>query len=247
MGSSLSRAILLSICLALGMASTAAAVGVSGRLLLGAYKPAVQSGRRAFNWELENGFKQVQPDRIDAARELAVVLLGEGDPQALDRVEVPFIGGSLLPTTIVVRPGTTVVFRNEDEIAHELYADGLDKLSPEAISPRGRRSVNLEQAGSWPLRDKLVTHVRGHLHVLPDLVAVGQVDGGGRFSFANVPPGTYTLKVFHGSHELASQQVEASGGTVTVDPIALTAPAEDDTDGGDEDDEGDEDDDEGAE
>ena len=59
---------------------------VSGKLVLGAYKPPPaarrESKRPSYNWELENGFKEVRPDRVDARRELAVVLLGEGEPPA---------------------------------------------------------------------------------------------------------------------------------------------------------------------
>jgi hypothetical protein len=205
--------------------ATAAAPQVSGKLLLGAYKPApaapAESKRPSYNWELENGFKEVRPDRVDARRELAVVLLGEGEPAAESRLEVTFSGGGLMPSTVVVRTGATMLIRNDDEIAHELFAQGLEGFSAEATSPRGRRSVNCKTAGSWPLHDRLVTHVTGQLHVLPDLIAVANVSADGEFTFNTVAPGKYTLKVFHGDKELASQEVEVTSRPLTVNPIAL--------------------------
>jgi hypothetical protein len=203
---------------------SSAAAQVSGKLLVAAYKPepaAAPSKVASYNWELENGFKEVRPDRVDARRELAIVLLGDGAPSGELRAEIPFSGGGLLPSTIAVRTGTTILFRNDDEIAHELFADGLEGFSAEAISPRGRRSVNVKSAGHWRLRDRVVTHVNGDLHVLPDLVAVGNVDASGDFTFSNVAPGKYTLKVFHGDKELVSQAVELGAKPLTVSPIAL--------------------------
>jgi hypothetical protein len=201
---------------------SSAAAQVSGKLLLGTYKPEpADKAKPSFNWELENGVKEVKPDRIEARRELAVVLLGEPPVKALERVEVTFSGGGLMPATVAVRAGSTLLVRNDDEIGHELYAPGLDGLSAEPTAPRGRRSVNLQTAGSWPLRDKLVTHVKGHLHVLPNLAAVAALEADGQFAFADVQPGKYVLKVFHGSVELLSREVEVGPKPLTLDPLAL--------------------------
>jgi hypothetical protein len=209
--------------LACSALAASAAAQVSGKLVLGAYKPPpVVAKRPSCNWELENGFKEVRHDRVDARRELAVVLIGEGEPKGLDRLEVTFSGGGLLPSTIVVRSGTTLLVRNDDEFAHELFADGLEGFAAEAISPRGRRSVAIKRPGSWPLHDKVIPHVTGQLHALPDLIAVGTVDAEGQYTFKDVPPGKYVLKVLHGDKELATQQVEVGSRPLSVNPIALT-------------------------
>ncbi|MDD9934408.1 MAG: hypothetical protein OXT09_12440 [Myxococcales bacterium] len=229
MGSSPIRALLVASLVALVTVGTASAAGVNGRLVLGAYKPEPPKPKRSpFNWELENGFKQVIPDRVDAARELAVVLVGEGEAPGLDRAEAVFQGGGLLPSTIVARTGATLLVRNEDEVAHEVYAAKLDAFASEAISPRGRRTVKLDAAGDWALADKLIPHVKGHLHVVDNLIAIAKVDASGRFSFADVAPGKYTLKVFHGPKEVGSSAVEVAGTkAITLDPMTLTTgPAE---------------------
>lgn len=213
--------------LALGWAGHGIASSVRGSFLLGAYRPAPDPETPAAPcyWELENGFKEVAQDRVEAARELAVVLVGAG-VAANSQLEVAFRGGSLMPSTIAVRTGMTLRLRNDDEIAHELYAVSLDGFSREATSPRGVRSVNLRSAGHWVLRDNLVIHVLGHLHVIDDLVAIGKVENDGRYSFTDVPPGAYTLKVFHGAHEIASQAIEvADKKDLSLDPITLTAAA----------------------
>jgi len=218
------------LCLVVAGFAASAWAQVSGRLLLAAYKPAPPpaAARPSSYWELENGFKEVKPDRISAKRELAAVLCGEAAPVAgSDRLEVPWSGGNLLPSTLVVRVGTTILFRNDDEVAHELLGVGLATLPAEATSPRGRRSFQAAEPGSWPLRDQSVPHAQGYLHVLSDVVAIATIENDGSYSFPAVPPGKYTLRVFHGAERIASQDVEATAKPLTVDPITLTAgPAE---------------------
>lgn len=204
------------------LGARAFAAEVKGQLLLAAYQPpaAEKAPRSGFHWELENGVKEVVRNRVPA-RDLAVVLLGDGPSTMPDRIEIPFSGGALLPSTLVVRVGTTVRMRNDDEIGHELYAEGLDGFSAEATSPKAIRSVNLTKAGSYALRDTLAPHARAFLHVLPDLVAVAKVESSGSFVFADVPAGKYKLKVFHGPQVVSEKDVEVGDKALAIDPFTL--------------------------
>ena len=94
----------------------ALAADVRGQLVLGSYHaPApAKPPRPAYNWQIENGVKEVARDRVSPSRELAVVLVGSGAAKAPDRIEVAVSGGSLLPSTVCVRTGTTVRIRNDD-------------------------------------------------------------------------------------------------------------------------------------
>jgi len=81
--------------------------------------------------------------------------------------------------------------------------------------------VQLSKAGSWPLLDNLTPHARGHLYVLDDLVAVATLTDDGKFVFADAPAGKFTLHIFHGAQELASQPVEVGDEPLTLNAIAL--------------------------
>lgn len=199
------------------------AAEVKGKLLLRPYKPSDESppGYRPYNWETGNGFKETERVPV-GPRELAVVLRGKTAGNA-EPVEVRLQGGGLSPATIVARPGAAVAFSNHDEIAHELYAEGLDGFSPEAIAPRGKRSIALREAGSWPLRDNLVPHLKGQLHVMADLVACADLAGNGQFVFKDVAPGNYTLEVLHGPDTVATRKVTVGDRGLTIDAVALTA------------------------
>jgi hypothetical protein len=205
----------------------AQAAEVRGQVLIASASAsaATKPPRAAYNWELENGVKEVLPDRT-TPRELAVVLLGGAGAGAgaSERIEVSISGGTLLPSTLVVRSNSTVRIKNEDEIGHELFAPGLDGFSPEATSPGATRSVHLTKAGSWPLQDRLAVHARAHLHVLANLAAVARLEANGGYVFNEVAAGKYTLKVFRGPDELVSKEIEVSDKTLTVDPLALGKP-----------------------
>jgi hypothetical protein len=200
----------------------AAAGEVRGQLVLGSLQAAVPAKppRAACNWQLENGVKEVLPSKVSAVRELAVVLLGAGEAKG-EHVEVAISGGALLPGTLVLRSDTTLRIRNDDEIGHELFAQGLDGFSPEATSPGATRSIHLLKTGSWPLRDRLVAHATAHLHVLSNLVASAKVEPNGNFAFAEVAPGKYTLKVYRGAAEIASKEVEVADKPLALDPLTL--------------------------
>jgi hypothetical protein len=199
---------------------------VRGQFILGSAPPAPHSkpARPGYNWELENGVKEVTPIKLAANRELAVVLVGGPAAKGGEQVDAAISGGTLLPSTLVLRSGTTLRIRNEDEIGHELVADGLDGFSAEATSPGATRSMHLVKPGHWPIHDRLATHASAHLHVLPDLVASAKVEANGSFSFSDIPAGKYTLKVFRGSAELASQEVEVSDKPLQLEPLGASTP-----------------------
>lgn len=195
-------------------------------MVLGSLRPgdADKPPRAACNWELENGVKEVSKERVPADRELAVVLIGASAPQSTEAVEVAVSGGQLLPATLVLRTGSTLRIRNNDEIGHELLAQGLDGFSAEASSPGAVRAVHLTKLGHWPIVDHLASHARAHLHVLPDLVASAKVDASGSFVFTGVAQGKYTLKVFRGDSEILSKAVEVtSDKPLTIEPLTFAS------------------------
>lgn len=218
--------------LAVATAATASAVDVRGTLRVpseyGRTPPeSEREGARSNYWDEWNGFLDPRPHGFDADRHLAVVLTGEG-PMAEEQPGFAIANGSLSPSTMVARAGATLQIRNTDPVVHQLYAEGHSELTPTPTSPGLTRQLVVADAGDWPVADRIYAHVTGHLHVLPDLVARAEVGSDGAYRFRNVPPGTYTLKVFHGPRLLHTQEgVEVSEGReLTLEPIAIGAATE---------------------
>lgn len=201
----------------------ASAAEVHGQVVLGSLHEVshAKPPRAACNWELENGVKEVLPTHVIAQRELAVVLVGAGEAKTGDVLEVSVSGGELMPATLVLRTGTTLRIRNDDEIGHELLAEGLDGFSAEATSPGATRSIHLTKLGNWPLRDRLAAHASAHLHVLPNLIASAKIEPNGSFALSDIAPGKYTLLVFRGAEQLFTKNIEVADKPLTVDPITV--------------------------
>ena len=171
-------------------------------------------------WREWNGFLPPRENKVDVSREVTVALIGNAS--ARDAVTVEFSGGALSPSTIVVEQGSTLRVRNLDDSAHRLYAEGLEKFDPVDTSAGQMREVRMLQTGSFPLRDALAPHVKGHLHVLAKVTAAQNPRSDGRFVFENINPGTYELKVFHGADEVRSESVEVKDKReFVIAPISL--------------------------
>jgi len=214
------------------LATTAWAVDVRGSLRIpseyGAPQPESAQARELNRyWDEWNGFLDPRPRRFDPSRELAVVLTGPGE-LAAEQPGFAIANGGLRPCTIVERAGANLSIANNDPVTHQLFAEGLADFGPTPTAPGLARQQRVAEAGAWPLRDQRYSHVTGHLHVLPDLIARAAVQRDGTFLFRGVAPGAYTLKIFHRERELHTAQVTVpEDRELVVDPIAIgAAPAQ---------------------
>lgn len=187
--------------------------------------PTDEAQARLRYWEEWNGFLDPRPTRVDPAREIAVVLTGEGTLVEADQPPYRIHNGSLQPATVVVRVGSGFQLRNEDGCSYEIFAEGLEEIGPVQTAPGNARPLTVSAAGHWPLADRNYPHVRGHLHAIADLVARAQVDAQGAYTFHGVPAGSYVLHVYHGDHEASSQPVTVTDAPLTIPAIQVQAAA----------------------
>jgi len=183
-------------------------------------KQKVVEAVRAPYWQEWNGFIDPKKLPFDYAREVSAVLIGPAATR--DATSVSLRDGTLLPSTIVAQHGLPLRIRNDDDFGHELYAEGLKGFDPVETSPGTTRTVQLEQTGVFPLRDRLSPHVRGYLHVVAKLTQVVHPSADGTFVFREVPPGKYTLKIYRGPSEVSQTELEVtSTRELSLDPMAL--------------------------
>lgn len=208
--------------------STAALAGpVNGSLSVpnGFKAVSPSEGPAAFYWQQWNGVLPPEEDQFDPARHLAVVLVGKGEGAGDQTYRL--YGGDFEHDTMVARVGSTLRIQNTDGCSHDLYAEGVAGFEALATGPGNARTQALPAAGQFLIKDATYAHVTGYLHVLPDLIAVAEVNSQGRYSFSNVAPGSYTLKVLYRDKEAASQEVTVDGSrTLSIDALALKLSAQ---------------------
>ena len=160
--------------------------------------------------------------RPAAARASAVVYLETvpgtfRPPAAHPRIDQR--GLQFLPHVLAIVRGTTVDFLNSDNVRHNVF-------SPDGVT------YNL---GSWPqgeVRPQTFTSLgvfRQLCQIHPEMQSFVLVlanpyfaitDAEGAFRIANVPPGTYTLRVWSERLPATTQQVTVTaGGDLVVNPV----------------------------
>lgn len=124
------------------------------------------------------------------------------------------------PHVLVVMLGTTVEFKNQDTVGHNVYWPAVNhnrKLAhnmgtwPQGLS----KPFTFTELGDVPLLCNVHPEMSGYIFVVPTpYFAV--TDKEGNFTIRNVPPGQYTLKTGSESAKSATQAVTVGSGAVSV-------------------------------
>jgi len=127
---------------------------------------------------------------------------------------------TFVPHILPVLAGTTVDFHNDDDVLHNVFSP--DKCADNfnlGTWPKGQiRSYTFKNAGCrTTLLCKVHPEMEGYVVVLENpYFAVSTKDGS--YSIKNVPPGTYTLSIWHEKLKGASVKITVPGtGSVTQD------------------------------
>lgn len=104
-------------------------------------------------------------------------------------------GMKFAPELLVIQEGTTVVFSNDDNVAHNVFwpnISGNKKLSHNVGTfNRGKTlSFKYENAGNVPLLCNMHSEMVGTIVVSPSPY-FAETDAAGRYSIKDVPDGTY--------------------------------------------------------
>lgn len=104
---------------------------------------------------------------------------------------------TFIPYVEIFRPGDSVVFRNSDMTRHHVYSFAPAKSFEFVIAPGDSAPpVVLDRAGEIPvgcnIHDAMITHL-----YVSDAPWIVRTKADGRAAFDNLPPGTYTVDVWH--------------------------------------------------
>ena len=121
------------------------------------------------------------------------------------------------PNVVVVQQGTTVDFKNDDNVAHNVFwpSIGGDKKLTKNLGtwPKGeKRSFTFDKPGAVPLLCNVHPDMAGYLIVSPTPY-FAQTDESGNYKIKDVPDGSYKLVVWHEGAKNQSKPVTVAGGS----------------------------------
>jgi plastocyanin len=128
---------------------------------------------------------------------------------------------TFIPHVVAVLKGTTVDFLNSDPVGHNVYwpsISGNKKLSHNLGTwPKGeKKSFQFNDLGVASLLCNVHPEMSGYVVVVATpYFAVTNKEG--EFSIKDVPSGKYTVKTWSEAGKPATQAVDASGGSASVD------------------------------
>jgi plastocyanin len=138
------------------------------------------------------------------------------DHVVIDQRKMAFI-----PHVVAVQQGTTVEFLNSDPVGHNVYwpsISGNKKLSHNLGTwPKGeKKPFQFNDLGTASLLCNVHPEMSGYVVVVPTpYFAVTDKDG--NFEIKNIPAGKYTLKTWSEDGKPATQVVDVSAATATVE------------------------------
>lgn len=173
---------------------------------------------KQFYWRVPNGAVATTEYQIEPSRDLAVVLEtvgAEGAPPAGQPRVVKLEGGSLNPSVVAITPHTKVRFRNTDAFVYELECPENSQMQNTApLSPGNQVDIAFDEEGVFMITDRRLPHLVGWVVVTnstmfrnPEQAKQGAP---ATFSFEDVQPGNYKVKVFFAGDWVAEQQVEVA-------------------------------------
>src|SRR5215831_15133476 len=129
-------------------------------------------------------------------------IAGKTFPAPTDHPVIDQKGLTFTPSIVVVQQGTTVDFKNDDNVAHNVFwpSVGGDK-----------RSYTFDKPGAVPLLCNVHPDMAGYLIVSPTPY-FAQTDESGNYKIKDVPDGSYKLVVWHEGAKNQSKPVTVAGG-----------------------------------
>jgi hypothetical protein len=181
-----------------------ASLAVPGKLVAGPVvgklelPPAPERGPVATKGFLERVENPLAPARgMTVTPYMIVALEGAEKPGSPGQVSWDLVGESFSRPVMGAAVGAEIVIKNTSKIARTLAAAEDPKLVPAGpINPTGPKSFRVTEAKVYTIGDPDAPHLKGKL-VVVNTPFVASVDDGGKFDFADVPEGSYKLRVYY--------------------------------------------------
>ncbi len=126
-----------------------------------------------------------------------------GQKAVMDQRNLMFV-----PEVLIVQTGTAVDFPNSDQVRHQVYSfSGAKKFELALYAGRPQAPVIFDRAGLVTLGCNIHDNMLGYIWVT-DSPWYGQSDASGRLQLHDLPPGDYTVRIWHALLDESGPQLE---------------------------------------
>jgi plastocyanin len=150
------------------------------------------------------------------AREAVIFLEGSKAPASLSKAVVDQRSKTFYPHVSVVTTGTTVEFPNNDSVLHNVFGNYDNRKFDLGVYPRGMsKRIKFDKKGVVGLLCNVHSEMSAYI-VVVDTPYYAVTSPQGQFSIHGVPPGNYTLRVWHESGTMLTQAVTVKAGDMPM-------------------------------
>jgi len=159
--------------------------------------------------------KEVQTDSRVSGTHVVLYPLSFRPPTApIQDAVITQKGERFIPQVLLITPGTTVYFLNEDNQYHNVFSRTMRATFNIGRRPPGHMyPQQINRTGLIKVFCDIHAHMRAYL-LSVETPYFTRVNGGGGFQLAGLPDGTYRVEVVHPRFPTHTQEITLSGGGV---------------------------------
>jgi plastocyanin len=129
-------------------------------------------------------------------------------------------GMKFLPMILALQEGDTVDFLNHDGVEHNVFSPDGEAFNLGTFKSEDKRSYRFESPGVYKIKCSIHPEMLGYVFVGQNPFAA-VVDRKGRFTFKDVPPGTYQLSAWNATVKGMEKTVTVAAGKTVEENLTL--------------------------